>query len=379
MPRKPAVPFEAACSLLHDVLSSAARRDIVADLTAAASLGDALSRLRDGMRAHAFTAARQRISLERFVGAYDRLTRDEGFHVLHDWDGKADRVGDDAIPVDVLSYVARLRGDEPVRPIVLAILVDYYFVHVLALLSLRVWDEGDADENIERVNALLRLLQGPHGSGQPFVADAETLLLIATSHFEVQEIGYDRLLDRVRGLDRAHQVNIALGHASSMGSHLRFGFEATYARDTLVMRDDNIADYPWLCYALATVMREYTRVRDAGDDTSAARDANEEGSVRARLVEALLNGLPADARAFVGAPPSCLARSEPDRGQFVDAFRAHERELVEAFERFRPSDERYSPLSFFFNFSHNIVKGMVVDALLRDEPWSLTFNDLMTG
>src|SRR5262249_28484936 len=116
MPRKPAVPFEAACALLHDTLSGAARRDIVADLTAAASLRDAPGRLREGMRAHAFTAARQRISLERFVGAYDRVTREEGFHVLHDWDGKADRVGDDSIPVDVLSYVAQLRGGEPVRP-----------------------------------------------------------------------------------------------------------------------------------------------------------------------------------------------------------------------------------------------------------------------
>jgi hypothetical protein len=27
---------------------------------------------------------------------------------------------------------------------VLSILLDYYFLHVLALLSLRIWDEGDA-------------------------------------------------------------------------------------------------------------------------------------------------------------------------------------------------------------------------------------------
>ena len=369
MPRKPAVPFAAACSLLHDVLSGAARRDIVADLTAAASLGDALGRLRDGMRAHAFTAARQRISLERFVGAYDRLTREEGFHVLHDWDGRADHVADDAIPVDVLSYVACLRGDEPIRPIVPAILLDYYFVHVLALLSLRVWDDGDADENLERVNALLRLLQGAHGSGQPFVADAETLLLIATSHFEVQEIGYDRLLDRVRGLDRAHQTNIALGHASSMGSHLRFGFEATYARDTLVMRYDNVADYPWLCYALATVMREYVRLRDEGTH----------GTPLLRIVEALLNGLSADARAFVGEPPSFLARAERDRADFVERLHAHQSALLDAFELLRPTEQRYSPLSFFFNFSHNILKGTIVDALLRDQVWPLTFNDLLTG
>src|SRR4030095_14710709 len=139
-------------------------------------------------------------------------------------------------------------------------------------------------------------------SGQPMVADAETLILIATSHFELQEIGYDRLLDRVRGLDRVHQTSIALGHAARMSCHLRFGFEATYGRDTIVMREDNLADYPWLCYALVTVMEEYARMRES----------NVQGLDRARVVEAMLNGLSGDARAFVGVPPSFLARSELD-------------------------------------------------------------------
>ena len=65
----------------------------------------------------------------------------------------------------------------------------------------------------------------------------------------------------MRTLDQAHQTNVALGHAASMGSHLRFGFEATYARDTVIMRDDNVTDYPWLCFSLATLMREYSRLR----------------------------------------------------------------------------------------------------------------------
>src|SRR4029453_1003057 len=40
---------------------------------------------------------------------------------------------------------------------------------------------------------------------------------------------------------------------------------------------------------------------------------------------------------------------------------------------------RYSPISFFFNFSHNVVKGAVIDALLNAEPWRLTVNELLTG
>ena len=30
------------------------------------------------------------------------------------------------------------------------------------------------------------------------------------------------------------------------------------------MRDDNVADYPWLCFALATLMDEYTVIRGGG-------------------------------------------------------------------------------------------------------------------
>jgi hypothetical protein len=53
--------------------------------------------------------------------------------------------------------------------------------------------------------------------------------------------------------------------------------------------------------------------------------------------------------------------------------------MLEAFERFRPRDDAYSPLSFFFNFSHNVLKGTVVDALLRGKAWDVSFNDLLTS
>src|SRR5581483_8119048 len=114
---------------------------------------------------------------------------------------------------------------------------------------------------------------------------AATLILLATSHYERHERGYAVLLDSTRRLSPRRQAAIAMQHAASMGSHLRFGFEATYARDTVIMRDDNVADYPWLCFAVATVMKEYVRLREAGP--SGELDA---------AAEALLNGLSGDAR-----------------------------------------------------------------------------------
>jgi hypothetical protein len=269
----------------------------------------------------------------------------------------------------VLHYIADQRGGDPVDATVPAILVDYYFVHILELLSLRAWDEGDADENLDRITALLTVVQGPGGSGQAFARDAGTLLLLATSHFELHERGYDTLLERVRRLNERHRVTIALGHAASMGSHLRFGFEATYGRDTIVMRDDNVADYPWLCFALSTLMRAYGRMQDGGAPIAD----------RQMLVEALMNGLTADARAFIGEPPPSLSRCSAERAEFARGFDRYRDVLLEEFEAFRPSDEHYSPLSFFFNFSHNVMKGTIVDALLRSEPWTVTFDDLLTS
>ncbi len=363
------ITFEHACHLVGSALRGSARQEVVADAARAKNLGAALLRLRDSMRANEFKAAAQPVLLDRMIRSYDGRTRAEGFHVLHDWDGVSQQVNPDMIPVDVLHFLVEQRGPEPATTVELAILLDYYFAHVLQLLTLRVWDDGDADRNFDRVQELLDELQGPNGSGQQFAADAETLLLIGTSHYELDETGFTILLAKVRTLNEEHQAKIGLGHVASLGCHLRFGFEAQCGRDTVALRDDNIADYPWLCFALAATVRQYDRLVTAGIEN---RD-------RAVVEEALLNGLTPDARAFVGVPPASLNDSGRDRAQFLDLFTKHKTALMAAFERHRPTETAYSPLSFFFNFSHNVVKGTVVDALLWGEAWDLTLNDLLTG
>jgi hypothetical protein len=361
------ITFEHACNLVGGALRGDVRREIVAEAAQGKTLGAALLRLRDSLRANEFKS--HKIFLDRMITAYDGRTRGEGFHILHDWDGVSQQVNPDIIPVDVLHFIAEQRGGDPVGQVELAILLDYYFMHVLALLIMRVWDDGDPDANMERVNDLLRELQGPNGSGHQFAADAETLMLIGTSHYELEEWGYGKLLSKVRTLNEAHQVRIGLGHASSMGCHLRFGFEAQCGRDTVALRDDNVADYPWLCFALAAVMREYDR-RHAENPAEAGLHI---------LTEALLNGLTPDARAFVGVPPASLSQSDGDRRQFLELFTRHKAALLAAFERQRPTEAAYSPLSFFFNFSHNVVKGTVVDALVWGEAWDVSLNDLLAG
>ena len=356
--------FDSVCDTLEEALGGSFRADVVKQLSSSPTLGAALARLREAMRTDVWSFGDARLTLALAVRDYDRQTRGDGFHALHDWDGVAAHVNPETITVDVLDYVAGQRSADAFDPAAPGILIDYYFMHVLSLLALRVWDEGDANANLDRVDVLLQLLQGPRGSGQRFCDDGETLILIATAHYEREEWGYDLLLSRTRALNREHRTRIALGHASAMGCHLRFGFEATYGRDTSLMRKDNVADYPWLCFSLATLMDAYESTADAA---------------RSRLIESMLNGLTADPRAFLGPGTSSLAAHEAERVRFREQFESRRAELTDAFAAHQPSEAAYSPLSFFFNFSHNVVKGQVVDSLLWSLPWTVGLSDLLAA
>ncbi|HJS73461.1 MAG TPA: hypothetical protein VJ921_04180 [Vicinamibacteria bacterium] len=347
------VDFRSACDRLEAVLGGPLRAQIVQ--------ASSVSNLVRAFGAGSFPE----LSLQRLVDALDARTRADGFHVLHDWDGKRDRLNEETIPEEVARYAAEQRADSASGAASRAILLDYYFLYVLALLALRAWDEGDPSGNLERVSALLGTLQGPLGSGQRFVDDAETLLLLAVSHFEPDVTAYDRLLAKVRTLDEDHRTKLALAHAAILASHLRFGFEATYGRDILEMRRDNAPDYPWLLLALGNLLGRFAR--------------GAEGPERDRVVEGILNGLTPDPRAFVGTAPAALAPFEAEHSKFRELWEAHRDTLLSEFERQRPSEHRYSPLSFFFNFPHNLLKGVVIDALLKGEPWRVSLNSLLTG
>src|SRR5438552_1806352 len=162
MPRaNPDLSFVHACARIESVLIGTARRDILAEAAASNDLKSSLLRLRAGMRSHTWGVPADTIRLDPIISRYDGQTRRDGFHALHDWDGVADRVNDDTIPVDVLNFLIDRRGEEPCDVPALAILLDYYFLYLLALLSLKVWDEGGADANLDRIARLLDCLQGP--------------------------------------------------------------------------------------------------------------------------------------------------------------------------------------------------------------------------
>lgn len=347
--------FANICELMTPLLAGPARGEIVAAAAKAPRLVEALEVLAAGVSRHAFQVSAGPVRFAKLIQRFDGLTRAEGFHALNDWDGVSDRVNDEIIPIDVLRYIAELRRNDATDPRVLAILLDYYFLHVLALMALRIWDDGDANGNLDRLDALRGALQGPHGSGHRFADDAESLILLATGHREREAHGFELLLDRVRTLNRTHQLRIALAHASSLGGHLRFGYEVTYAKDVTLMREDNAARYPWLRWAVLTLFAEL-------EATPAPTNR-----VRTAVVEALVAGLAADA---------ALCAEDPEISPLIAA---HHSEMQAAFERYRPQDAGYWPQALFFHYPTNVLKGAVVDATLWGEPWGVSLNDLLSS
>ena len=370
-PRRPAPvgDFEQACSTLKTMLDGSFRRELCESLAGSPTLGDALGPLRRGMETHCWTVRGTQIRLP-VIKDLDARTRVDGFHALHDWDGIRDSVNPSIIPIDVLDFAVREHGSSRCTPSSVAILLDYYFLYVLSLLSLRIWDEGAADANLDALGALLTHLQGPCGSTHQFVDDAASLLLVATSHYELEERGFAALLARVRTLAPRHQEAVALSHAAAMGCHLRFGYAATYRQSVAAMRADNVADYPWLAFSLLILLRQYAGFQAMAADTAEC----------ARVIEAIVNGLSADVEAF-GTTDAVrgLWSNDAERAEWEALLARHRETLVNEADGLQPDECIYSPIAFFFNFSQNVIKAAVVDAILWGEPASLTLNDLFTG
>ena len=174
------------------------------------------------------------------------------------------------------------------------------------------------------------------------------------------------LLARVRTLNRAHRARSRSATPSSMGSHLRFGFEATYGRDTVVMRDDNVADYPWLCFALVTVMQEYERRRQAQASTRRPTDRAADRSDPQRV----------DGRRARVHRPAAARRCQPheaDAAAFASAVHGRIARSARGVRALPARRRRVFAAGVLLQLLAQRLKGTVVDALLWGEPWDVSF------
>jgi hypothetical protein len=362
----PRAHFGDACDALARVLAGNARREVVATALRDGDAGAALARLRTAMRTRAYRMRGGVRELAAIVDAMDSATRRDGFHVFLEWHEVAYRFIEEEIPVVLLDYVAGLdlRGREERA---LAVLLDFHFLYVLALCATRAWDGEDAGANLNRVTELLGLLQGSPGSGRRFVDDAETLLWIAISTYEPDDLAYHRLLERVLSLPAPRRARVARVGGPLLGCHLRWGFQHLYESDLWRMRADNFIDYPWLFFSVAELADAYVRLGRGPE------------AERLDVAGALLNALTPDPEAFLGDPPASLAAHGEDHARVRALLADHRDALLRDFARHTPSGDGYSPLGFHFNFPHNAAFAMAVLGIADPTTPNVSLNGLLTG
>ncbi len=357
----PAADVHELTDRLERILGGEARATLLDSLMESAATPDRLRRLRHVMATHAVEGRKG--PLAALVRRLDARTWQDGFRVLHSWDHTKHVFTDDIVPALLIGFFE----DAQTRPtddrVTLAILLDYYFVHLLSLAAMRAWDTADPDAHLRRVTELLATLQGERGSGHVFVRDAETLVIYALSQFHPEEQAYDRIIERIGRLDTAHQLTFARASAAVLSAHLRWGFWVMYERDVSRMRADNAGDYPWLLHTAHTLMRAY--VEGTPEDAS-----------RTAVCSALLLALSADPWVFRARCPAVLEGYASMHAETRAMLESHGSALMAEWSALEPGRDGYSPLGLLFNFPHNALVGIVTMAMLESRPQSIPINAL---
>lgn len=308
------------------------------------------------MSKHAVDGERSR--LPGLVRRLDERTREDGFRVLHSWDHQSHTFTTQLVPELLVDFFERADVADADDRVTLGILLDYYFLHLLALAAIRAWDAPDPDAHLEQVTEVLHSLQGDCGSGHAFVRDAETLVIYALSQFHPEEQAYDRIIERVGRLNAGHQIAFAKASAAVLSAHLRWGFWVMYERDVGRMRADNAGDYPWLLHTAHTLLATYAAARDSS------------------VSSALLLALAADPWIFRARCPAVLEAYSDLHAKTRALLETHAEALLLDLERLRPDRDRYAPLGLLFNFPHNTLVAIVTLALMTSTPQPLPINAL---
>jgi hypothetical protein len=334
--------FHEACARLSEILAGETRHEML-DVIGRARGGPAPA-LRSAIRRHRFGTASADVVLCDIVERFEGPARQEGFHILRTWDPQRHRFLTDITPALMVGFAERAAsGGHPQSP---AILLDCYFLFVIMLLAMRVWDTDEPSTSLRRVGALLAELQGLTGSGHQFVDDAPSLVSLAIAQYQPHEPAYDLYLERVKELDPQLRLSLALANASNFGSHLRWGRRYMYADDAAELRNDNVVDYPWVLETLQTL----TRAGAEGD-----REAAAQSPTRRQLLTGIVNALSADPGAFLGEVPDVLAGQAVEQQSLRDVLERHLRTLHTDVVAARPTDEAYAPIALQFNFLHNVL------------------------
>jgi len=254
------------------------------------------------------------------------------------------------------------------------ILLDYYYFYHIQLIATRLWEKG-ADREV--LNKLLHQLQsGPDSSGQQFVSDISSLILLNTgalSFFEPEYLSIERSSTQLFKNYLRNSTNTLARHLGSIifGNQIRKDDEEEQVNG---LREVNALDYVLAVMDLVKLLQEYSLVktRDAHDPEKRA------------IVESLLNIFSSDPdilmnpqspflttqkiesnwKKWIRVSPSDFA--DTDLKELGLLMQANMKDLGHDLDQMpwlKPSPDRFSPLGVRIIYSLSFLDYMLMVSL----------------
>lgn len=283
------------------------------------------------------------------------------------------------------------------------VLYGVFMLQQLEHLSLRIWDEGNADAGdcLRQIQSLLDTLNGASGSNV-FIRDARWLIQTAQGALTRHLQPYFTVAERISSsLSSADRLEVHKAGAKLAGGHLRSqlryraaeqGLAADDPQVLAITRNSNSMDAALLVADLVSLLEAYKAALLENDVLP-----------RRELANAVLQGVSADPELFLSRldllGPSTviedvfLERRDGSAPRFTSAgfahldrvarYRALIRELAhplgeDGLKLGGPGIE-YSPFGIAYGFCADIVSGMVMDSLLSHSTFGLSLEDMFAA
>ncbi|HEY2379747.1 MAG TPA: hypothetical protein VGK48_01075 [Terriglobia bacterium] len=290
-------------------------------------------------------------------------------------------------------------------------LFNLYVIRCLALLSMRLWDAGDAvspgapdriEDRLAQVQGLLDQLWRITPADQPvLVRDARWLIPLAQSpttdelagYFEIAEQIAETLSEADRLEIQKAGVRMAGGHLRSQLRHVTVQKGVSINENSLVLntRRSNALDLALLIQGLVPLLQAYEQ----------AGRSNQQN--RLELAAAICQGISPDPELFLNrldllGPYSMIEHLfiTTDRDgqvvytpmgrrhlQLVQEYEVRisrlSKQLYDDCQHFRPVEGAYSPYGVLYGFSSNLIEHMAFKTLQPDAVTRFSLEDVFAG
>ena len=148
---KPENTFGSVYTILESLLSGPFRKQFIDELMGTEKFSKATKILRTSLSSHTFKTSGSIFSLGNVVKILDDRTKADGFEVFHSWDHSDHTFSSDNTPVLMVDHFTGTGLKSQDERSCLSLLLDIYFFHVLALCSVRVWDDDRPQDNFDKL------------------------------------------------------------------------------------------------------------------------------------------------------------------------------------------------------------------------------------